>query len=286
MAMAGFSRIGVAALAFVLAALAVGACSASSAASPAQDAADAGSPTTSDASDVSDASAEANTPIRVTCDHPDTLTLFPQGEVGPFRALSPSKYEYGRCELVALIVDAAIELHATTPDLSVVGVDDLSQADGEIPGTDVGEPRHPAPSHTKGFSADLNYFRLNGKTLEDSPACPSKTREFCEGPHDVDVVPTARFFAHLAKSKRLVQIIVDPMMVDDLTHALDALAEQGTEGASIARAVLISGIELHTDHFHISVSRACFDGVDNDGDGKTDLDDPDCADAIDDDESK
>ena len=143
---------------------------------------------------------------------------------------------------------------------------------------------HPAPSHTRGFSVDITYLRLNGKTLEDSPACPSKTRERCEGPHDVDVVPTARVMAHMARTKRVVQIIVDPVMTTDLGRALDDLASGGVDGASHARKVLTSGVPFHADHFHVSVSRACFDGRDNDGDGKTDLDDPDCVDALDDDE--
>ena len=237
--------------------------------------------------DASEGGSEAGPPLQVTCTSPSELVLLPQVDANaPFRPISPAAYEYGRCELVALIVDAAIDLRAATPAASPIGVGDLSQLDGEIPGTDVGAPRHPAPSHTKGFSADLTYFRLAGKTLEDTPACPSKTREFCEGPHDVDVAPTATLFARLASSKRVVQIIVDPVMVDDLTQALDALITKGTNGAALAKAVLTSGIPFHADHFHISLSRACFDGRDNDGDGKVDLDDPDCADAVDDDESR
>ena len=55
-------------------------------------------------------------------------------------------------------------------------------------------------------------------------------------------------------------------------------------GASHARSVLVSGVPFHADHFHVSVSRACYDGRDNDGDGKMDLEDPDCVDALDDDE--
>lgn len=246
-------------------------------------------PTVADSSapsaDSGDARAEGGAPVQVTCTDPATLTEFPQDVLDArFRALSPAKYQWGRCELVALIVDAASAIHAEMPDVSPIGVADLSQEDGEIPGTDVGVPRHPAPSHTKGFSADITYFRRNGKTLEDSPACVTKNGDFCDGSHDVDVVPTARLFAYLARSKRLAQIIVDPMMMDDLGAALDALAQDGVDGATTARGLLTTNVPLHTDHFHFSVSRACYDGKDNDGDGKTDLDDPNCADAIDDDE--
>ncbi|MBX3189212.1 MAG: hypothetical protein KF819_19470 [Labilithrix sp.] len=234
-----------------------------------------------------EAAAEARAPVRVTCEQPQTLTLLPPpGEEDPFRSLSPAKYQYGRCELVALLVDAARDVRAQMPDRSPVGVADLSQEDGNIPGTDVGGLRHPAPSHTNGFSADITYFRKGGKTLEDSPACPSKTREFCEGPHDLDLDATALLMSRLARTKRLVQILVDPIMEADVSSALDRLASAGAEGAAEARAVLASGIPFHADHFHVSVSRACYDGIDNDGDGKIDLDDPECDDALDDDESR
>jgi hypothetical protein len=239
---------------------------------------------------ATDAGSEGDTstplPSRVECTDPAVLTPFPTGDAyAPLvLALSPAKYSYGRCELVALIVDAALDLHATMPEKLPFGVADLSQADGGLPGTDVGVPRHPAPSHTNGFSADITYLRLDGKTLEDSAACPSKTREFCEGDHDVDLVPTARLMAHLGRTKRIVQIIVDPKMEADIGGALDDLATANVDGASHARSVLVSGIPFHADHFHISVSRACYDGRDNDGDGTIDLEDPECVDALDDDE--
>lgn len=233
-----------------------------------------------------DAGAEAGAPLHINCEAPSRITPFPQNQDAPFRALSPAKYQFGRCELVALIVEAANDIRGAVPTASAIGVADLSQEDGQIPGTDVGAPRHPAPSHSNGFSVDLTYFRKDGRTLEDSPACPSKTREFCEGPHDVDVMPTAQLFALLARTERLVQIIIDPMMEADLAGALETLAKTGTPGAAIASKLLTSGIPFHADHFHVSVSRACYDGRDNDGDGKTDLDDPSCTDALDDDESK
>jgi hypothetical protein len=247
--------------------------------------ADAAAPDASDERADADAAGEASAPIRITCDRPERMTLLPApGEAEPWRALSPTKYQHGRCELVALLVDAAHDVRAAMPDASALGIADLSQEDGAIPGTDVGALRHPAPSHTNGFSADVTYFRKDGRTLDDSPACPSKTREFCEGPHDVDLGATAALFAYLARTKRLVQIIVDPIMETDLGQELDRLAGAGTEGASHAREVLTSGVPFHADHFHISVSRACFDRRDNDGDGKLDLDDPGCTDALDDDE--
>lgn len=270
---------------FALGVVAAVACGTSDEASLAV-ASDGGAPETG-GTDAGDDRAETGAPPPpIACADPAALQAFPLDDrYAPFvRGLSPPKYQYGRCELVALIVDAALELHRVAPEKLPFGVADLSQANGAIPGTDVGAARHPAPSHTKGFSVDITYLRLNGKTLEDSPACPSKTRELCEGPHDVDVVPTARVMAHMARTKRVVQIIVDPMMNTDVGRALDDLASAGVAGASDARKVLTSGVPFHADHFHVSVSRACFDGRDNDGDGKIDLDDPDCADAIDDDE--
>ncbi len=229
-----------------------------------------------------DAAPDAEAPVRVVCTAPETITALPDGgSSAPWTSVSPAKYQHGRCELVALLTDGAHDVRESMPGLSPVGIADLSQADGEIPGTDDGAPRHPAPSHSKGYSADVTYFRKDGRTLEDSPACPSKTREFCEGPHDVDVGPTALLLARIARTERVVQFIVDPVMEGDIGAELDRLGETGAEGAKAARKVLTSGVPFHADHFHVAVSRACYDGRDNDGDGKTDLDDPDCVDALD-----
>lgn len=90
----------------------------------------------------------------------------------------------------------------------------------------------------------------------------------------------------LAKSGRLAQIIVDPVMETDVRNETlrQRAAGADTAAADKVSALLVSGIPFHADHFHVSVSRACFDGKDNDGDGRIDLDDPGCADAVDDSE--
>jgi hypothetical protein len=245
-----------------------------------------GGATTSDAA-VTDAGAEAGLQaISIACERPDEIVALPAAnDTAQYRSLSPARYQFGRCELVALLLDGARDALAAMPDRGPVGIGDLSEQSGAIPGTDEDKPRHPAPSHTNGFSVDVTYWRMGGRSLEDSPACPSKTREFCDGAHDVDVPATAALFAMFARSGRVVQIIVDPIMESDLGAALDTLVSSGVAGAAGARKVLVSGIPFHADHFHISLSRACFDGEDNDGDGLVDLDDPDCANAVDDDEA-
>lgn len=213
-----------------------------------------------------------------------TLIPLPEPREGAgYRSVSPPAYQFGRRELVQTLVAAAWHLRAEMPGLSDMGVADLSQQDGRIPGSDIGALRHPAPSHSAGFSVDLTYFRTGGKTLQDGPACPlNAAQTFCAGPHDLDIPANAHVMRLLAKSRRMVQLIVDPVMEPDLRAELAKYPTDPTVQFLLER--LTSGVELHADHFHVSFSRQCFDGIDNDGDGVVDLDDPGCMDAVDDDE--
>jgi hypothetical protein len=205
-----------------------------------------------------------------------------------YRILSPERYQFGRRELVQTLVASAREFHERAPNAGLIGFADLSQGDGEIPGTDVRAPRHPAPSHRAGFSVDIAYVVLD-HMLRDEPACPSSDRQFCEGPHTLDVASTVTLMAPLARSGRAIQVIVDPKMSPDVNAHIQARLSAGdSDSAGLSRLseVLTSGVPFHADHFHLSVSRACFDGIDNDGDGLKDLEDPQCVDPLDDDESR
>jgi hypothetical protein len=94
---------------------------------------------------------------------------------------------------------------------------------------------------------------------------------------------------NLRPSGRAIHLIVDPKMEPDLrAHIQKRIAGGDEDSAALKRlaTVLVSGIAFHADHFRFVVSRACFDGIDNDGDGRTDLEDPQCVDAIDDSESE
>lgn len=200
-----------------------------------------------------------------------------------YRLVSPPRYQLGRRELVQALVAAAAEVTAAGP----VGLGDLSQADGKIPGTDVSQPRHPAPSHQDGFSADVAYFRTGGDNLGTHPACSTPDYRFCSGPHDLDLSRNVAFMLALCREPRISQILVDPLMKADLLQQAAQAQSAGLADAEAVKklqSVLMSGIPYHTDHFHIAVFRQCNDGLDNDGDGKIDLADSGCSDALDDSE--
>src|SRR5438445_743398 len=78
--------------------------------------------------------------------------------VDDYRLASPLQYQFGRREVVQTML-AAI---AAQPGLMPVAIDDLSQADGKVPGTDVNGPRHTYPAHSGGYAADVAYYRMNG----------------------------------------------------------------------------------------------------------------------------
>jgi hypothetical protein len=42
-----------------------------------------------------------------------------------------------------------------------LGLGDMSEKDGKIPGTSVGQPGHPAGTHTNGFDIDVGYYQVN-----------------------------------------------------------------------------------------------------------------------------
>jgi hypothetical protein len=59
-----------------------------------------------------------------------------------------------------------------------LGLGDMSEADGSIPGTSDNDPGHPEGSHTNGFDIDVAYFQTGTPDNELRPVC-AHTR--CDG---------------------------------------------------------------------------------------------------------
>lgn len=213
--------------------------------------------------------------------------MFPATTSDAHLPVSPPRYMFGRRELVQTVVAAALAVRHADAETSVVGVGDLSQVDGQIPGTDVGTLRHPAPSHQNGFSVDVAYYAANNDNLGNTPPCPTNDYSFCNGPHTLHLQRNVRFMLALAREPRLSQIIVDPVMEQDLRSELSRQSsEPGADQQAVQKlgTILMSGIAYHTDHMHIAVFRECNDGVDNDHDGDVDTADQGCSSATDDSE--
>ena len=44
---------------------------------------------------------------------------------------------------------------------AALGLGDMSEADGAIPGESIGQPGHPAGTHVDGSDMDIGYYQLN-----------------------------------------------------------------------------------------------------------------------------
>lgn len=177
-------------------------------------------------------------------------------EADPYRSISPTRYQFGRRELVQAVLAVASQLRQAIPGLGPIGISDFSQKDGQVPGTDINGPRHTYPAHAGGYACDVGYYRANGDN-SGKPACPISDGMFCTGPHDIDVSRTAQFFRRLTTNLHAIQIIVDPVMESDVRAELIRQTDADPMAVSRATRMLQSGqqFQYHADHFHVAFTR-------------------------------
>lgn len=113
-----------------------------------------------------------------------------------------------------------------------VGLGDMSEADGSIPGTSIGQPGHPPGTHTNGTDIDVAYFQDGTEDNFLRPVCPHELsgldQYHCVAPPDtLDAARTALFIAALAEHPQLRVIGVDGQIGLVLETALDDLEAQG-----------------------------------------------------------
>ena len=83
---------------------------------------------------------------------------------------------FARRDLVMLIKYAAAKtrcLAANWPEGSAIelGLGDMSEADGSIPGTRDGSPGHPPGTHTNGTDMDIAYYQVGTADNRLRPVC-------------------------------------------------------------------------------------------------------------------
>lgn len=84
----------------------------------------------------------------------------------------------------------------------LLGLGDMSEANGDIPGTSVGSPGHPQGTHVDGFDMDIAYYQQNTADNKLRPVCDhidggQDTYHCTSEPYDLDIWRTALFLAHL-----------------------------------------------------------------------------------------
>jgi hypothetical protein len=147
-----------------------------------------------------------------------------------------------------------------------LGLGDMSEANGDIPGTSIGQPGHPEGTHVNGFDMDLAYYQINTANNQLRPVCThvrgGEDQYHCiEDPTTLDVWRSALFIGLLHKNPQLRVIGVDGRIGPSVERAVDALCDEGylagtaCRNLSLAFEVQDEGrgwYRFHHHHFHIS----------------------------------
>lgn len=114
-----------------------------------------------------------------------------------------------------------------------LGLGDMSEADGSIPGTRERDPGHPSGSHLYGKDMDIAYYQLDTIDNQLRPICEHRDargndHQRCVSPPDnLDVMRTAVFLAMLHGSDSLRIIGVDGKVGPLIEDAWERLCEEG-----------------------------------------------------------
>ena len=148
-----------------------------------------------------------------------------------------------------------------------IGLGDMSEANGAIPGTSIGAPAHPAGTHTNGLDIDVAYFQQGTADNHLRPVCEhqvggAEQNRCVTAPDTLDVWRTALFVAALASDPAIRVIGVDGQIGPQLKAAIGELCELGWTDA--CRAVPLAfeftdgglgWFTFHHDKMHVSFTR-------------------------------
>jgi hypothetical protein len=143
-----------------------------------------------------------------------------------------------------------------------LGLGDMSEANGAVPGTSVGQPGHPASTHTNGFDIDLAYYQKNTANNYLRPICQHADYHCSAAPHLLDVWRTAMFLGSVFESNRVRVVGVDGQAGTVVTAAINELCTLGwldsfaCSHVKMAFEVTNMGygwFQFHHHHAHISM---------------------------------
>ena len=149
-----------------------------------------------------------------------------------------------------------------------IGLGDMSEGDGAIPGTSVGSPGHPAGTHVDGHDIDIAYYQTGTSDNRLRAVCEHTSggsdAYHCTGePTLLDPWRTALFLGHFHASPRLRVIGVDGRVGPLVQSALTQLCADGWLSGTACTSHRITWEEtdtgrgwfrFHHHHLHLSVS--------------------------------
>lgn len=143
-----------------------------------------------------------------------------------------------------------------------LGLGDMSEQDGSIPGTSVNSPGHPSGTHTNGYDIDVAYYQMNTVDNRLRPICPYSNYHCTGTPDKLDTWRTALYLGILFESNRTRVIGVDGQVGVLVQPAIAELCNTGwlTSAACnnirLAYEVTDQGygwFHFHHHHMHMSL---------------------------------
>jgi hypothetical protein len=151
-----------------------------------------------------------------------------------------------------------------------LGLGDMSEANGAIPGTSIGSPGHPAGTHTNGYDIDLGYYQAGTADNTLRPICAHTSggtdQYHCTAdPTLLDPWRHAMFLGHVFESTRTRVIGVDGKAGPIILSALDYLCDNNWMSAASCGDVALAyettntgqgWYQFHHHHSHISLKQS------------------------------
>ena len=113
-----------------------------------------------------------------------------------------------------------------------LGLGDMSESNGAIPGTSIGQPGHPPNTHVNGYDMDIAYYQTKGtnnylKAVCDYISNGQNAYHCVSEPHLLDVWRSALFVGALLTSARTRVIGVDGKVGPLIQQAMPGLCAAG-----------------------------------------------------------
>ncbi|MBX3273444.1 MAG: hypothetical protein KF729_24485 [Sandaracinaceae bacterium] len=148
-----------------------------------------------------------------------------------------------------------------------LGLGDMSEQNGAIPGTREGSPGHPAGTHVNGHDMDIAYYQTGTSDNRLRSVCPhtsgGRDQYHCVGePNYLDPWRTALFLGHLHATPNLRVIGVDGRVGPLVESAMSQLCAGGwiTGTACTRHSVTYETTDMgrgwfrfHHHHLHVSI---------------------------------
>ncbi len=145
-----------------------------------------------------------------------------------------------------------------------VGTIDMSEKNGDIPGTSIGQPGHPAGTHVNGHDIDMAYYQVNTADNRARPICEHSdgggdAYHCTSAPHLLDPWRQAMFIGALFEHPSLRVIGCDGKAGPMIDAAIKTLCEDGWLSACSKNKLTYEVTDkgygwyyFHHHHIHVS----------------------------------